>query len=219
MENKFQIELEQLINKHSVESESNTPDFILAEYLGNCLNIFNIAIMRRESWYGRNSSSKKVATAEDEAIMLEKAAYDHNYNNYCARLTLGIRPAMTPYELLDYDFGRVRSASEREAIKRILEERNANYDTSNNAYNDWEITLVKTNGCLCGHNGKTITYGSSIETVKVRDKFYGIGQRVNDDGVIEKFAIVACGRVNVTVKYNLNCPFKYYRKTFDIVNL
>jgi hypothetical protein len=219
MESKFQIELEQLINKYSIESESNTPDFILAEYLGNCLNTFNIAIKRREAWYGRNLSEKKVVTPEDEAIMLENAASDHNYNNFCARLTLGIRPAMTPYELLDFDFGRVRAASEREEIKKILERRGNCCDASRDAYNNWEITLVKTNGCLCGHNGKTITYGSTIETVKVRDKFYGLGQRVKNDGIIEKFTIDACGRVNVTVKYNLNCPFKYYRKTFDIVNL
>jgi hypothetical protein len=219
MESKFQIELEQLINKHSVESESNTPDFILAEYLGNCLNIFNTAIKRREDWYGRNSSSKKVPSAEDEAIMLEKAAYDHNYHNYCARLTLGIRPAMTPYELLDYDFGRVRSASEREEIKKILEKRNVNCDTSRNAYNDWEITLIRMNGCPCGHNGKTVPYGYGILKVRVGDKYYEIGQSVRNDGVIEKFALDSCGRVIATVDYKVNCPFRHYTKFIDVVNL
>jgi hypothetical protein len=218
MESTFQIELEQLINKHSVESESNTPDFILAEYLSNCLNTFNIATKRREDWYGRNSSKKEL-TFEDEAIMLEKAAYDHNYNNYCARLTLGIRPAMTPYELLDYDFGRVRSASEREEIKKMLEKRCVCCDTSRNAYNDWSITIVKTNGCPCGHNGKTLPANSSIMAVRVGERIYAIGDKVRNDGVIEKFALDCCGRVIATVDYKLSCPFKHYTKFIDIVNL
>jgi len=120
METKFQTELEQLINKYSVESESNTPDFILAEYLGNCLNTFNIAIKRRETWYGRNLSEKKVDTLQDDAIMLENAASTHNFHNYCARLTLGICQVVTPYELLNFDYGRVRSVSEKEIIRGIL---------------------------------------------------------------------------------------------------
>lgn len=48
----FQEELSMLLNKHSQENDSNTPDFILAEYLKNCLNAFNLATNRRENWYG-----------------------------------------------------------------------------------------------------------------------------------------------------------------------
>jgi hypothetical protein len=216
MENKFQRELEQLINKYSVESESNTPDFILAEYLGNCLSTFNIAIMRREDWYGRNKPSRKEINFEEEAIMLEKSAYDYNYNNYCARLTLGILPAITPYDLLDM---RSHSASERKAIKEILERRGNCCDVSRNAYNDWEITMVRTNGCPCGHNGKTLPANSTIMTVRVGDKKYEIGSSVSNDGTIEKFTLDGCGRVIATVDYKLSCPFKHYTKFIDIVNL
>jgi len=35
----FKQELEHLINKHSMENRSNTPDFILADYLVRCLEI------------------------------------------------------------------------------------------------------------------------------------------------------------------------------------
>jgi len=49
----FPEELEDLINKHSLEGGSNTPDFILAEYLKQCLETFNMCIQRRENWYGR----------------------------------------------------------------------------------------------------------------------------------------------------------------------
>lgn len=217
---KFEKELEQLINKYSKENDSNTPDFILAEYLSNSLKTFNTTLQRRETWYGRNFSSKKIDTFQDDAIMLENAASDHNYHFYCAKATLGICRPITPYDLLDQDFGRVRSASEKQAISKILRERNISCDASRNAYDDWEITLVKTNGCLCGHNGKRIPTNSTIETVKVRDKFYGLGQRVKNDGVIEKFQYMnGSNRVTAIVKYSLNCPFKYYKKNIDIVNL
>lgn len=41
-----------VLNKHSRESDSNTPDFILAEYLVACLCTFEVASNRREVWYG-----------------------------------------------------------------------------------------------------------------------------------------------------------------------
>ena len=49
----FEQSLRRLINAQCVENLSNTPDFILAEYLSGCLNAFNYAVQRREQWYGR----------------------------------------------------------------------------------------------------------------------------------------------------------------------
>lgn len=43
--------LKTLINKESREDDSNTPDFILAEFMMNCLDAFEIASNRREVWY------------------------------------------------------------------------------------------------------------------------------------------------------------------------
>ena len=48
----FRAELEKLVNKHSMENGSNTPDFILAEYLTGCLEAFDNAVKRRTQWYG-----------------------------------------------------------------------------------------------------------------------------------------------------------------------
>lgn len=45
-------DFEEVINKHSAENGSNTPDFILAEYLADCLTAFEIASRAREKWYG-----------------------------------------------------------------------------------------------------------------------------------------------------------------------
>lgn len=53
----FRKEIEQTINKYSQENESDTPDFILAEYLTDCLKSFDKAVNRREEWYGRKEQS------------------------------------------------------------------------------------------------------------------------------------------------------------------
>ncbi len=60
MENKqvsqsFQQELEQLINKHSQENGSNTPDFVLASYLKSCLDTWNLHTAERDRWFGNRS--------------------------------------------------------------------------------------------------------------------------------------------------------------------
>lgn len=46
-------ELSAVLNRHSVENGSNTPDFILAQYLLGCLAAFETAVNAREKWYGR----------------------------------------------------------------------------------------------------------------------------------------------------------------------
>lgn len=52
--NTFEKDLESLINKYSQENASNTPDFILAQYLLGCLEVWNKGIQQRETWYGRD---------------------------------------------------------------------------------------------------------------------------------------------------------------------
>ena len=48
----FRREIETVINRHSKENGSNTPDFILAEYLTDCLKAFDKAVKYRDNWYG-----------------------------------------------------------------------------------------------------------------------------------------------------------------------
>lgn len=48
----FERELQSLLNKHSQENGSNTPDFILARYLNGCLRLFNSTVVSRADWYG-----------------------------------------------------------------------------------------------------------------------------------------------------------------------
>ena len=49
----FHKALENLINKHGRERGSDTPDFILAEYLNGCLELFNETVKKREKWYSK----------------------------------------------------------------------------------------------------------------------------------------------------------------------
>ena len=53
-EAQFRVDLEHLINCQSVENGSDTPDFILADYLTDCLKAFDRAVKAREKWYGRD---------------------------------------------------------------------------------------------------------------------------------------------------------------------
>lgn len=55
-------DLEALLNMHSAENGSNTPDFILAEYLMDCLHAFETASRHREQWYGKRLSPGGVVT-------------------------------------------------------------------------------------------------------------------------------------------------------------
>lgn len=50
----FVQELESVINRHSMENASGTPDFVLAIFLGNCLDAFNTAIRQRGNWRGES---------------------------------------------------------------------------------------------------------------------------------------------------------------------
>lgn len=44
--------IERAINQHCAENGSNTPDFILAEYLTDCLAAFDKAANARQKWHG-----------------------------------------------------------------------------------------------------------------------------------------------------------------------
>jgi len=47
----FREKLEHLMNCKNMESGSDTPDFILAEFLADSLAAFDKAVKRRSDWY------------------------------------------------------------------------------------------------------------------------------------------------------------------------
>ena len=62
----FRKELEILINRYSMENGSNTPDFLLAEYLVMQLHLWDQFVTRREEWFGRSRTRKDNALIERE---------------------------------------------------------------------------------------------------------------------------------------------------------
>ena len=64
----FQKELEDLLNRHCKENGSNTPDFILSEYLMECLRNFDRCVSRRTNWYGDSIEVKVSAEEYDESF-------------------------------------------------------------------------------------------------------------------------------------------------------
>lgn len=59
-DSEFTKELEALLNRFSKENVSNTPDFILAAYIENCLIAWSVGIQQREAWYGRDPRPSEI---------------------------------------------------------------------------------------------------------------------------------------------------------------
>jgi len=57
-----------------MENGSNTPDFILAKYLADCLEAFNSASRHRERWYGKQLKINTDPLEEPSQRALEIAA-------------------------------------------------------------------------------------------------------------------------------------------------
>lgn len=64
----FKKELGELINKHSIEDGSDTPDYLLAEYLCGCLEQFNNTVMQREGYYNRQPYAPPICGGEDGPV-------------------------------------------------------------------------------------------------------------------------------------------------------
>lgn len=68
----FARELAELLNRHSKENDSNTPDYILANFLIGCLESFNYGVHRRDYHQnldkqpGEDNVHSKVGTFKNE---------------------------------------------------------------------------------------------------------------------------------------------------------
>lgn len=55
----FQHDLEKLINRHSMDADCNTPDFILAKYLMDSLKAFRTAQSNNVEWHGAEDKMRR----------------------------------------------------------------------------------------------------------------------------------------------------------------
>jgi len=74
----FRKELETLINSSSLENGSDTPDWILAEYLIDSLHAFDSAVEKRSKWYKGESYMPQNPKLDKETLSLLKNKIETN---------------------------------------------------------------------------------------------------------------------------------------------
>ena len=52
VEGTLEQEIETLLNKNCIDNDTDTPDFILAKYLMNCLEVYKETVAARDKWFG-----------------------------------------------------------------------------------------------------------------------------------------------------------------------
>lgn len=63
-------ELRSFVNRYNLENGSDTPDYILANYLYDCLQAFDDATKARTEWYAHDSLMKKITTTMSAGAVL-----------------------------------------------------------------------------------------------------------------------------------------------------
>ena len=63
-------DIKHAINCNSAENGSDTPDFILAEYLTDCLAAYDRAVIARDKWYGPKTPANDVEKENKTTIVL-----------------------------------------------------------------------------------------------------------------------------------------------------
>jgi len=76
----FLTDLEALINRHSLENESDTPDFLLAAYLQRCLTLFGDVVRMRDTWYGQARHGQMAAVEPIKTESPPSEASQHLYD-------------------------------------------------------------------------------------------------------------------------------------------
>lgn len=51
----FEKELTDLLNRYSIDQKTDTPDFVLARYLNDCINSLSTMIDKRENWSSKDT--------------------------------------------------------------------------------------------------------------------------------------------------------------------
>ncbi len=62
----FEQQLSSLLNRNSKENASNTPDYLLAEYLSACLENYNSIVKKRDAWFGIDVLERQNSDLKDK---------------------------------------------------------------------------------------------------------------------------------------------------------
>ena len=59
-------DLAEVMNRHGLDSNTNTPDYILADYLFGCLAAFSCSTKCRDIWFGGTDRQEQKETLRGE---------------------------------------------------------------------------------------------------------------------------------------------------------
>ena len=66
----FERELTKLLNSQNMENGSDTPDFLLSEYLVQCLVTWNWMTKKRDNWYGQQCGDGARLNGTDKGLQI-----------------------------------------------------------------------------------------------------------------------------------------------------
>jgi hypothetical protein len=72
----FREELRALLNRRSMDSYTNTPDYLLAEYLDECLNLWDKTTEQRDRWFGFMPFARLIGEPTTAEVVAEKRQAD-----------------------------------------------------------------------------------------------------------------------------------------------
>ena len=78
MSESFREELESLINHHSIENQSDTPDFLLSRYICDCLRVYAKIVKARDKWYGFKGVSQRY---EGKVVHIDRNPLNNDPSN------------------------------------------------------------------------------------------------------------------------------------------
>ena len=78
----FEKDLGSLINSYSLENGSNTPDFILAEFMVKCFAAFEQASNARVKWYQNDDKALTIRKLQTENRMLKRQRNEEAFSYF-----------------------------------------------------------------------------------------------------------------------------------------
>ena len=67
---KVKKELEEALNRNSIDNLLNTPDFILADYLVRCLEAYRFTNLANTQWHGYDTRFNKLENPEEDKTIV-----------------------------------------------------------------------------------------------------------------------------------------------------
>jgi hypothetical protein len=85
-------DIQDVLNRHSAENPSGTPDFILAAFLQNCLYAFNQAVVARAAWRSESVELPALISLHGTEVEVPLVTYSGGQRNEIGTAKLLVSP-------------------------------------------------------------------------------------------------------------------------------